>query len=217
MTMSEEQAVVKLSLYQKISKVMEDVRYLQKDDHISFGKTNYKAISEEKVTSKVRESLIKHGLVILPVEQQYQRNGNLGIVEVKYKIVDIDTGDSEILTSVGEGADSQDKASGKALTYSYKYLLLRTFAIPTGEDPDKISSAELDNQQEKIQEARQAVEFKANQAIMELTRRGHNPAYLQQVCIQAVGPFSQLGDLNINQLNQINNLLDAQLQQPVAQ
>jgi beta-xylosidase len=26
------------------------------------------------------------------------------------------------------------------MTYSFKYLLLRTFAIPTGDDPDKISS-----------------------------------------------------------------------------
>ena len=30
------------------------------------------------------------------------------------------------------------------MTYAYKYMLLRTFAIPTGEDPDKISSAETD-------------------------------------------------------------------------
>ena len=32
------------------------------------------------------------------------------------------------------------------MTYAYKYLLLRTFAIPTGEDPDKIASAEYDEQ-----------------------------------------------------------------------
>ena len=30
------------------------------------------------------------------------------------------------------------------MTYAYKYMLLRIFAIPTGEDPDKISSAETD-------------------------------------------------------------------------
>ena len=47
--------------------------------------------------------------------------------------------------SSGTGVDTQDKGVGKAMTYAYKYLLLRTFAIPTGEDPDKISSAELDD------------------------------------------------------------------------
>lgn len=135
---------IKLNLYQKISAVMKDVSYLQKDDAIEFKATKYKAISEEKVTSAVRQSLINHGLVILPFEQNHSREGTLSTVDTKYKIVDIDTGQFEILVSSGTGADTQDKGVGKAMTYSYKYLLLRTFAIPTGEDPDKISSAELD-------------------------------------------------------------------------
>lgn len=140
--MSEE--APKLNLYQKISAVMQDVDYLQKDDKISFKTTNYKAISEEKVTSTVRQSLIKHGLVILPIEQEHSREGTLSVVNTNYKIVDTETGQFEIIVSSGTGADTQDKGVGKAMTYSYKYLLLRTFAIPTGEDPDKTSSAELD-------------------------------------------------------------------------
>lgn len=133
-----------LNLYQKISKVMQEVDYLQKDDKIEFNKTKYNAISEEKVTSTVRQALIKYGLVIMPIEQEHSREGTLSTVNTKYKIVDIDSGQSEIIVSSGTGADTQDKGVGKAMTYSYKYLLLRTFAIPTGEDPDKISSAELD-------------------------------------------------------------------------
>jgi hypothetical protein len=141
---------VKLNLFQKIHAVMQDVEYLQKDDNISFGQTKYRAISEEKVTSTVRASLLKHGLVILPVEQDHHREGTLSTVNTKYKIVDIDTGNYEVLVSSGTGADTQDKGVGKAMTYSYKYLLLRTFAIPTGEDPDKISSAELDAKQNAL-------------------------------------------------------------------
>ena len=135
---------VKLNLYQKIQAVMRDVTYLQKDGKVEFKTTKYKAISEEKVTMTVRDSLIKHGLVILPVEQSHAREGTLSTVDTKYKIVDVDSGEYEIIVSSGTGADTQDKGVGKAMTYSYKYLLLRTFAIPTGEDPDKISSAELD-------------------------------------------------------------------------
>lgn len=134
----------KAQLYQKISKVMQDVDYLQKDDQVAFNNTKYKAISEEKVTSTVRESLIKNGLIIFPFEQQHKREGTLSTVDVKYKIVDTETGEFEVLVSSGTGADTQDKGVGKAMTYAYKYLLLRTFAIPTGEDPDKTSSAELD-------------------------------------------------------------------------
>lgn len=39
------------------------------------------------------------------------------------------------------------------MTYAFKYLFLRTFAIPTGEDPDKVSSAELDEKERKAKEA----------------------------------------------------------------
>lgn len=147
-----EQEQPKLNLYQKISAVMQDVEYLSKDDQIKFNNTNYKAISEEKVTTTVRQALIKYGLVILPIEQNHSREGTLSTVDTKYKIVDIDTGQYEIIVSSGTGADTQDKGVGKAMTYSYKYLLLRTFAIPTGEDPDKISSAELDAKEGKQQQ-----------------------------------------------------------------
>lgn len=140
------------NLFQKISQVMKDVEYLSKDGEIKFGTTNYKAISEEKVTSTLRTSLIANGLVILPFEQVSGRTGNVSTVNTKYKIIDIDTGQFEVLASSGEGADTQDKGVGKAMTYAYKYMLLRTFAIPTGEDPDKISSAELDAKQKAEEE-----------------------------------------------------------------
>lgn len=136
-----------LGLFKKIHAVMKDVDYLQKDDQVKFGNTNYKAISEEKVTMAVRKALVEHGLVIIPIEQEHIKDGNLSTVNTKYKIIDVDTGQFEIITSSGTGADTQDKGVGKAMTYAYKYLLLRTFAIPTGEDPDKISSAELDSNQ----------------------------------------------------------------------
>lgn len=148
---------IKLNLYQKISAVMKDVEYLSKDDAIEFKSTKYRAISEEKVTSTVRASLIKHGLIILPIEQDHKRVDTLTTVDVKYKIIDIDTGDFEILASSGTGADTQDKGVGKAMTYSYKYLLLRSFAIPTGEDPDKVSSAELD-EKHRIEQEKKAKE-----------------------------------------------------------
>jgi len=148
----------KCGLYQKILNVMEAISYLQKDDNVSYGNTNYKAISEEKVTMAVREQLIKNKLIVLPIEQVHTRtdtvvrdkHGNeqiqrLSTVDTKYKIVDVETGEYEILVSSGTGVDTQDKGVGKAMTYAFKYLFLRTFAIPTGEDPDKISSAEWDD------------------------------------------------------------------------
>ena len=147
----------KLNLYQKINKIMSEIEYLKKDDKvITNTKTNagYNAVSEEKVTSEIRKGLVKYGIVIIPIEQEHTREdeilkdqyGNdkanrISTVNVKYKITNIDNPEDYIIAvSSGTGVDTQDKGVGKAMTYAYKYMLLRTFAIPTGDDPDKISS-----------------------------------------------------------------------------
>ena len=155
------------NVYQRISKVMQEVQYLAKDDMVvtnAYSGAGYKAISEEKVTTEIRKSLIKNGLVIIPISMEHTRDdevlkdksGNekvsrLATVNVMYRIQNIDDKDDYIMAvSSGTGVDTQDKAVGKAMTYAYKYLLLRTFAIPTGEDTDKISSEMYDGQfQEK--------------------------------------------------------------------
>lgn len=140
-----------MNLYEKIINVMKDVQYLQKDDKVETGKSGktYKAITEEKVTSIVRESLIKHGIAIIPIDMQTKVNSEvigerinrLTHIDVKYRIVNTeDPADFIEAVSSGTGVDTQDKGIGKAMTYAYKYLLLRTFAIPTGEDADMISS-----------------------------------------------------------------------------
>lgn len=143
-----------VNIFEKINAVMKEIEYITKDDKVEFGNTKYKAISEEKVTTTVRNELVKQGIVIIPVEQQSENKelirtdksvNMLTSVHVKYRIQNIeDVNDYIEVESNGTGVDTQDKGVGKAMTYAYKYMLLRTFAIPTGEDPDKISSAETD-------------------------------------------------------------------------
>lgn len=135
-----------MNIYQKIAAVMKEVNYLQKDDHVAFKNTSYKAISEEKVTDQMHQMLVKYGIVVYPIEQEWTRNGDITHVNVKYRMVNIDVPEEYIeIVSCGDGADSQDKGSGKAMTYAYKYMWLRTFAIPTGEDPDKICNEEIES------------------------------------------------------------------------
>lgn len=134
-----------MNIYEKISAIMQDVQYLTKDDQVKFGTTSYKALSEEKVTGIMRAELIKHKLVIYPIQQSASRIGQITHVDVMYRLVNVENPQEYIdIASCGDGADSQDKGSGKAMTYAFKYMWLRAFALPTGEDPDKISSAELD-------------------------------------------------------------------------
>lgn len=151
-------------VHKKIIEVMKAIEYLKKDDEIGFGRGKYKAISEEKVTTAVREQLIAHGLTIYPIKMEHSRSdyeavkddGKVSVmhfatVDVTYRVTDIEDESFIEVVSSGTGVDSQDKAVGKAMTYAYKYLLLRLFAIPTGEDPDKVSSKEIDNKYGKTQ------------------------------------------------------------------
>lgn len=143
-----------MNIFEKINAVMKEIEYLTKDDSVEFGTTKYKAISEEKVTTVVRKQLVEQGIVILPIAQESnvtelirtEKSVNQRAdVHTRYRIQNIDDVNDFIeVESNGSGVDTQDKAVGKAMTYAYKYMLLRTFAIPTGEDPDKISSAETD-------------------------------------------------------------------------
>lgn len=147
-------------IYQKILNVMKEVQHLQKDMTVGSGSHQYKAVSESKVTSEVRKSLIKHNLVfrqhkvledsIIKIDRDQGKVSFLHRVKIKYRLVDLDA-DSDILQkeknyvdieAVGTGIDPQDKGSGKAQTYAYKYALLRLFAIPTGEDPDRKASVD---------------------------------------------------------------------------
>lgn len=135
-----------MNIYQKMHEVMKNIEYLNKDDAVSYGSTKYRAMSEEKVTMTVRKELIKQGLVVFPIEQSVTKDGNLTTTNTTYKMVNVEKPDEFVLlASSGQGADTQDKGVGKAMTYSFKYMLLRTFAIPTGEDPDKVSSDQLDD------------------------------------------------------------------------
>lgn len=177
----------KLNLYQKINKIMSEIEYLKKDDKVVTNtRTNagYKAISEEKVTSEIRKGLVKYGIVIIPIEQEHSREdeklkdqyGNdkinrITTVNVKYRIQNTDDKEDYIMaSSSGTGVDTQDKGVGKAMTYAYKYLLLRTFAIPTGEDPDKISS-DVYSQQFKSEKELLKEQIKKHSNALEIVKK----------------------------------------------
>lgn len=138
-----------MNIYEKLLAARQEIGYLQKDGKVAFGSTSYKAITDEKVMTTVRPILDKYKLVMLIDSIQMSRNGTLTEAVITWRFVNAEKPDEFILVqSAGQGADTQDKGAGKAMTYSRKYALLNTLLIPTGEDPDKVSSEELDARQE---------------------------------------------------------------------
>ena len=197
-----------MNIYQKINEVMKNIEYLTKDDQVAFGTTKYKAISEEKVTTAVREQLVKQGIVIVTVEQQSENKelirtdksvNMLTSVHVKYRIQNIDDVNDYIeVESNGTGVDTQDKGVGKAMTYAYKYMLLRTFAIPTGEDPDKISSAETDAKIKHEIEVQQDADKVIDKKMVESLNLAIEKANIQDNVVELI--LSQYGYTSTNEI-----------------
>lgn len=141
--------MAELNLWQRILKVMEEVGYLEYDGQVSYGTTKYRYLSEEKITATIREAMIKHGVVMVPVQSmpsQIDIGGNaVTSVVMTYMLVNVDDPDDNWnIQMSGYGRDTQDKGILKAQTAAFKYAQRQAFMIPTGDDPDKESSAELD-------------------------------------------------------------------------
>lgn len=133
-----------MNIYEKINKIMADTPYIFKDGKIEFGNTKYRAVTEENVLSMLRPKMIEQGLVMYPVTLEATKEGTLTTANMVFKVVNAENPEEYILVaSGGQGADSQDKGIGKAITYANKYALLKMFLVPTGDDPDKVSSEEI--------------------------------------------------------------------------
>jgi len=155
-------------VHAKIFAVMKNVEYLNQDDDVKFkGVKQYSYLSEEKVTTTIHDQMVKVGLIMFPCAIDYipvieKKEGfdstgkafktelnTKTIVRITYKIVDPIDGSYEFIMSVGKGADSQDKDTNKAMTGAFKYAQRQMFFIPTGEDADKISSKQIDEEMDK--------------------------------------------------------------------
>jgi outer membrane protein OmpA-like peptidoglycan-associated protein len=137
----------------KIAKVMGMIEYLKKDGRVEFGGTKYNYLSEAKITQQIREKTLEVGLVIVPVSCKVMELPNQSeAVEMGYAIIDTESGEAINVNVAGKGQDKGDKSMYKAMTGAYKYMQRQTFAIPTGDDPDKISSDEVEEEIRKMQE-----------------------------------------------------------------
>ena len=110
-----------MSVYERIAAVMTDVTYLTRDCDMG----EYWTLSDEKITSAVRASLIKNGLVIIPVAVEVQTKDTLTAI-VTYRIQGLNDDTVNVCMS-GSG-----ESLGAALTNAHKYMLLQTFNIPNG-------------------------------------------------------------------------------------
>lgn len=148
----------KTSLIKKLAKVMKEVKYVEKRGYNSFNK--YKYATETDVAEKVREILAEQDVLMIPnmkshsVREHTNRKGNTEYIvtaEVEFTFYDGESGETLSFTVYGEGQDSGDKATYKAITGAQKYALMKAFMIPTGDDPEE-AEQEKNNEPSNIQQ-----------------------------------------------------------------
>lgn len=127
-----------LNIYQRMHAIMNDVSYVQKENK----KVNnqYTFVSGDAVTAKVRPAMIEHGVLAIPSFFDISVDGNRTNCSMSMTFVNIDKPDDRIVipcAGFGQGIDPQDKGAGKAMTYAFKYALLKIFELETGDDVEK--------------------------------------------------------------------------------
>lgn len=131
-------------IYTLIPAIMADISAIGKDKKNQQQGFLYRGIDD--VMSALKPLLAKHQVFTVPqvLEQAREtkvtpKGGELrySLLKVRFRFYAPDGSFVEAVT-LGEGMDSGDKASNKAMSIAYKYALFQVFCIPTEEmqDPD---------------------------------------------------------------------------------
>ena len=148
------------NIYKKMSAITAELTAVAKNLNVGIGQSAYQAVGEADVLAAVKPLEEKHGVYSYPYSRKIvdsdlvtttteykgkvtEKTNRYLRIETVYRFVNIDNPEEYIdITTYGDGIDSQDKAVGKAMTYSDKYALLKAYKIITGEDPDQFASEE---------------------------------------------------------------------------
>lgn len=152
-------------IYTKIADVMAEIGAIGKNSKNETQKFMYRGI--DAVMNALNPALIKHRIFVIPevMEQTREERTNskgttllYSILKVKYRFIAEDGSSIECVV-IGEGMDSGDKASNKAMSVAFKYACFQTFCIPTEEmvDPDSESHEVAPKELPKVEAAHIAV------------------------------------------------------------
>jgi len=134
----------KKNIFESIQAVMGEIGAVGKTSKNAQQGFMYRGI--DAVMNALQPALIKHGVFVVPeiLEQIREERVNAkgttliySICKIKYNFYAQD-GSSVSATVIGEGMDTGDKATNKAMSIAFKYACFQVFCIPTEEmvDPD---------------------------------------------------------------------------------
>lgn len=132
------------NIYKAINEVMKEIGAVGKNQENSQQGFMYRGI--DAVMNAINPALTNHGVFVVPEvleqtrEERTTSKGNsliYSICKIKFSFFAEDGSHVEAIT-IGEGMDSGDKATNKAMSIAFKYACFQVFCIPTEEmvDPD---------------------------------------------------------------------------------
>ena len=136
-----------MKIYGAINGIMSEMGVIAKDKKNQQQGFMYRGV--DQVMNTIQPLLIKYGVFVVPEvldhmrEERTTRNGAsliYSVCRIKYTFYAED-GSNVTAVTVGEGMDSGDKASNKALANAFKYACFQVFCIPTEEIKDSDSES----------------------------------------------------------------------------
>jgi hypothetical protein len=136
------------NIYTAINAVMNEVGYVKKTKAPNL---TYTFAGEAGLIAALRPEMVANGIFMAVskisnvITREYATSKGTAMVNVALvgTVRFYHVGGTFIeVESAGEGSDTGDKATAKAMTAMYKYALRETFLIETGDDPDKYASDE---------------------------------------------------------------------------
>lgn len=157
-----ERNLKELNIFQRMLEITNELGTVAKNLNVAITKNNqYKAVGEVDILNAVKPLEAKYGVYSYPHEteivqqdlittyttynnQRNERQQFLIRLERVYRFVNVDKPSEYVeVKSYGDGLDTGDKATGKAMTYADKYALMKAYKISTGDDPDQDASEEV--------------------------------------------------------------------------
>lgn len=182
----------KRGLVIKLAEVMKAVHRVPKRGRNDFH--NYDYATEADIAEVVRTELSDRNIMLIPQitgEERHpvgEKGSWLTVLAMSMEFIDGDT-DQRIQKSWrGYGTDKEDKGGYKAITGATKYFLLKTFLMPTGDDPEQETTQAKPQRTVKARPAPEPVRLSDPEALLS----GEQVAYIVSAAEKAERGFEEM-------------------------
>lgn len=147
-----------MNLAKKLAEIMAAVeRVPKRGRNAHFG---YDFATEADIAGVVRKEMADRSVVCIPavtavefrdlgLNKKGEPKEPLTILHMTFEFMDGESEERIVKPWIGVGQDGGDKGAYKAMTGGEKYFILKSFLIPTGDDPEHATKAEREETRER--------------------------------------------------------------------